>query len=483
MKIGHWVGCISVLISGCASVPRDAGFSDVQGTVIQRTGQRVVWDRGTERDLQVVEMVRKLLGEPLSAESAVQIALLNNQNLQATYEDLGVAQADLVEAGLLRNPAFSAEARLPKYTALPFDFSVTQSFLDLFTMPLRKRVAGEAFEAAKQRVTHEVLGTAARAQSEFYRLQGAEQQVELRETIVRAADASFEAASRLREAGNITELALANEQALFERAKIDLASAQRAAREARDDLNLTLGLAGEGDSLKVEPHLRDIPNEDLDAAQLEARAIDDRNDLAAAFHEVNVAGRSLGLSRYAVWGDVSVGAHLSRETDGATSVGPSVLMPLPIFNQGQAGVAAAAARWRQSRHRYAALLVEVRNEVRRALHRMSAARETADLERRVILPLRRKIVEETQLRYNGMLVGVFELLQAKQAEIDAGHDYVAALQEYWVSRAELERAVGGRLSSGGATTRPAGGSFSPSPGTPGEGRERGPTQHHPGEAS
>src|SRR5688572_31413757 len=98
---------ILAFLSGCARVPREAGFSDVRKTVEQRTGQQVHWNQGSEADQRAAQSVRELLAAELTADAAVQIALLNNQSLQATYEDLGIAQAELVEAGLLRNPIFS----------------------------------------------------------------------------------------------------------------------------------------------------------------------------------------------------------------------------------------------------------------------------------------------------------------------------------------------------------------------------------------
>ena len=116
-----------------------------------------------------------------------------------------------MEAGLLRNPTLGAEVRFPSHARLPIEFDVTQGFLDLFLLPARKRAAGAAFEAVKLRVTHQVLNTAAEVRASFYRAQGSAQLVDMRQNIVRATDASFDAARRLREAGNITELALANE--------------------------------------------------------------------------------------------------------------------------------------------------------------------------------------------------------------------------------------------------------------------------------
>ncbi len=433
------VGCAAaLLLVGCASVPRGAGFADVQ----QRS----------DADTHVAGAVQAILQQELTADDAAQVALLNNQSLQATYEELGIAQAELIEAGLLRNPTLSAEVRFPKYRALPFDIDVSQSFIDLLLLPLRKRATGAAFDATKLRVTQEVLATAANVKAAFYRAQGAEQLVEMRRNIVRATDASYEAAKRLHAAGNITDLMLAKERSLHEQAKIDLAKSERDALDAREELSALMGVWGRDTAWTIAPKLPQLPPAEIDPTHLESLAVARRTDLGAAKSDVEVLAASLGLTRStALVSDLSVGGHLARETDGATSAGPTISVPLPIFNQGQPAVAGAQARLRQAQHRYAALAVQVRAELRRARNNLLAARDLAEYYARVIIPLRHQIVQQNQLQYNAMQIGIFELLQSKQAEIDAGREYVEALKDYWVARTELERAVGGRLPA----TRPA----------------------------
>lgn len=460
------IACAAAMLAACASVPKDAGFGSVRATVADRTGMEIRWNQGSEADREVERAVADLLGRPLTPDSAVQVALLNNQNLQATYEELGIAQAELVEAGLLRNPILSADVRFPRYVALPFDISVTESFVDLLSMPLRKKVAGAAFEAAKLRVTNEVLATAARTESALYRAQGSAQLLDMRRTILAAASASFDAADRMQQAGNITDLVLANERSQLEQTKLDVARAEADLLDAREDLNALMGISDGQTQWTIASRLPDLPPSDIASASLESAALYQRADLGAARVEIERSAQSLGMVRFnPLASDVTIGANVEKETDGALSSGPSISLPVPLFNQGQAAVAAAQARLRQSQRHYQAMAVEVRSEVRRARNRMAADRIQAERYASVILPVRHQIVEQTQLQYNGMLVGVFQLLEARQGEIEAGRGYVESLRDYWMARAELKRAVGGRLPAAAgaddpkidppATTQPA----------------------------
>jgi outer membrane protein, heavy metal efflux system len=437
---------LSCVLGGCASVPSGGGFAEVEQTVSQRIGQRVQWNQDSQDDQRAAQAVHQLLASELTADSAEQIALLNNPRLQATYEELGIAQADLVQAGLLSNPVFSAEVRFPKYHALPFELNVMQDFVDLLMLPLRKRAGQLAFDAAKGRVTSEILNTASDVRSAFYRAQGAQQIVEMRRSVVQATGASFEAARQLHEAGNSSDLTFAQEQALYEQSKVELSKSEREALDAREELSALMGLWGKDIDWKLPPRLPDLPADEVDVSQLESLAIAQRTDLAAAKSEVAATAQQLGITRsVGPFGDVKAGAHLDKESEGPLTIGPAIEIPLPIFNQGQPAIAAATARLRQSERRYQSLAIEIRSQVRRARNRMTAAHDMAIHYQSVILPLRHQIVEQNQLQLNGMLTGIFQLLQAKQAEIDAGREYVQALQEYWLARCELEKAIGGRI--------------------------------------
>src|SRR6266568_1850226 len=184
----------TVALAGCAHVDPNPAFQELANTVHLRTGKRVQWNRGSAEDAEARSVVASLLSRPLTADSAVQVALLNNHNLQATYEELGIAQADLVEAGLLRNPIFTFERRLPGQ-ALEMD--VLKEFIDIFLLPLRKRIAAAQFEATKLRVGHEILKTAAEVRVVFYEHQGDQQLVDLRKTVAEAAERSAETALRM----------------------------------------------------------------------------------------------------------------------------------------------------------------------------------------------------------------------------------------------------------------------------------------------
>src|SRR5688500_14694828 len=370
----------AMLLTGCADVPREAGFEDVRTEVEDRAGERVRWNRLTADDRAVSVVLETLLSDGLTSDRAVQVALLNNRSLQASYEDLGVAQADVVQAGLLRNPVFDAEVKfLEGGGGEVIELAVVQDFLDVFFIPLRQQVAANAFEAAKLRVTGAVLDHIAEVRSSFYSHAAAEQTVELRRTVLAATEASYDLARRIHAAGNMTALDLANERSSHEQARLDLARAEAYALDTREALNVLLGLSGPHIEWRVGERLADPPAEELTTDDVEQRAVERSIDLAVARREIRAAARGLGLTRATgLIPEAEAGVAAEREPDGEWAVGPAFSVPIPLFDTGKAATSRARAELERVRQRYVATTVAVRSAARAGRNRLLAARTRAE---------------------------------------------------------------------------------------------------------
>lgn len=434
-----------VSLTGCASVNLSAGFPDVSTAVEERSAAKIVWNRGTELDQEATEKLRVLLQRKLTADGGVQIALLNNRDLQAMYTELGVAQADLVQAGLFRNPILDAAVLFPLSGVRP-DLQLTMviSFLDALYVPLRKRVAAAQFEAAKFQVTGVVLDFAVQVRTAFYEHQANEQLLELRQSIVQALTASYEVSRRLHEAGNITDLTLARDRASMEASKLALRSAEVAVRQSRERLNSLMGTWGEDTKWDIDGRLSEIPSEPPRMTGIEHAALIRSLDLSHARQRILVAGQQLGYDRATALIpalDLGVGA----ERQEGWKVGPVLSVPIPLFDQGQARIGRALAELRRAQHEYYALGVRIRAVARAAQDRLQGAQDRALYYRDILLPLQERIVNEAQLQYNAMQIGIFQLLRDREQQIETGVAYVEALREYWLARSDLEQLSSGRL--------------------------------------
>lgn len=410
-----------------------------------------MWDQGGDDDARVKDAIRKLLSAELSVDSAVQIALLNNPTLIATYEELSIAQADVVQAGLMKNPVFTASYTATERDALaspPIIFGVTQDFLDLLLIPARKKVAKAQREQVKLRLTAEILDLAARTRTAFFALQAAQQTAAMRLEIVEAAEAAIDLATRQHEAGNLSEFDLANEKASFAGFQLALAQSRLQATQARADLAKLLGVWGPAMAFRVPERLPELPAEEPSLEHLESLAIGQRADLAAAAKQHATLVYAVNLAKTSRWfGVLSLGADVARLKNGNVAIGPSASIELPLFDQRQAVIARLEAMERAAASTERAVAIDIRADVNAVRARMVQARRTALFYRETILPTRRNLSRLAQVQYDAMLFGAYQLLQIRQQEVGAMAEYLDALRDYWTTRSDLERTVGGRLAS------------------------------------
>jgi cobalt-zinc-cadmium efflux system outer membrane protein len=435
-----------VLLAGCASTsPRDA-FNDV-GQHARDRGYRVRWDRNTAEDAEAKRAVDGLLARELTVEAAVQVALLASPRLRSTFEELSIAQADLVQAGLLKNPVFSLgrTAWESEHIDPNLFAAVELDFLDIVTLPLRKRVAKAELETTKLRVGDEVLELAAEVRAAFYTAQAAEQVVAVRRLVNEAAEVSAGLAKKQYEAGNINDLAVNQELSLASQTRLDLKRSEGEAAVAREAVNKRLGLWGVRAAWKMAPRLPELPREEAPLEQLELTAMKKRLDVSAAEREVRALGYALSLAKTTRWtGVVNVNVEAGRLRGSQhVSFGPSVALEIPLFDQRQAQVARLAAFQRQAENNLQALAIDARADVRAARARVVTGRSVVEEYGKVLVPLRENIVKFSQQQYDAMLLGVYQLLEAKRGEFEAYREYIEALRDYWIAKSDLKRATGG----------------------------------------
>lgn len=431
--------------SGCATLPRQDALDGVDALVNQRLGTAVAANRAS-RDVTTHRGVS--LDAPLTAEDAVRVALLRNPDIQVAYARLGISRADVIEASRVANPTLSASALRPdgggarKITA-----ALVQPFVDLLLLSSRRRLATDEFAIAEREIAGTLLDLAADVERDWYRHVAARQIAAMRAIGSEAASASADLAQSFHDAGNLKPLDLALEKAAAAQARIDAARANAKALEARLRLARAMGVSST-DAWEASANFA-APVEEEDALpELTALARRQRVDLDAAQREIRVREDIIGTTRRFRWlGDVDAGVEWEREPDGSRLLGPTLDLTLPIFHQGQAGVARAEARRDRARAKLAGLELSLESDLTSASEGVAVARAIVAEYANALVPLREAVVARTQENVNFMLTGVFELLLAKREEYDTYEKYLEAVRDYWLARVELSRAIGGRLPS------------------------------------
>ena len=436
-----------VALAGCAHIVRRDGFSEVQSLASQRgVSQSLEWQEDEAGRAAQREAVQSLLARDLTPETAVQVALLNNPSLQATYEELGIAQADVVQAGLLKNPTVTAAALFGGVSP-SYDFDLVKSFLDALLIPARTRITEAQFGQVRFRAAASVFELTAEVLAAFYTLQGAEQLVDVLRVVLDSTAAASELAQALHAAGNLSDLQLATERALVEDVRADLMRARAETVEPREDLRELLGLSSSDSRWQAAHGLPGVPDRDPPLSSLLGRAADTNLEIAAANQQQLVLSEALATARaWRYFGGVEVGAETHREQGESNWIaGPSISLELPLFDQQQAEIFRLESQLRQSERRAESVALSVAANVRRAYGALDSARTLAEQYKNAILPIRKRVVALSQEQYGSMHLGGFDLLRAKREEITGYSDYVRAVRDYWIARARLERAVGARI--------------------------------------
>jgi outer membrane protein TolC len=432
-----------LLLAACTTFSPDGGFGSVESAVRERTGATPRWERGDDAAAQTARAIAPLLAEPLTADAAVQIALVNNRGLQATYAELGIAEADLVQAGRIRNPGFSY-GRLTRGDEIEIERAFLFDVLGLVTMPLRTQIEGRRFDVMKTRVAAETLRVAADTRRAYYRALAAEEGVKYMRQVRDAAEASAELARRMAAAGNFSKLDQAREQVFYAETTAQLARVQQAALAEREQLTRLMGLWGNDTGYRLPERLPDLPNTARDLSGIEPAAMKQRLDVQAAMQDAQSIASSLGLTR--ATGFISVlelSYQHNNESGQPRQTGYEIELRLPIFDWGGARVARAEHTYMQAVNRAADTAVRARSEVREAYGAYRTAFDLARHYREEIVPLRRRISEENVLRYNGMLISVFELLADARQQVASVSAYIEALRDFWVADATLKTAMTG----------------------------------------
>lgn len=446
---GMFLAALALGASGCATT---RGETELAGLIKERAGQAAA--SGGPDDAQARLDVLAQLKAGLTEESAVRIALLNNRAILASLEEVGVARAELAQARILTNPEFVGGSGFyaGKSGTYPH-FTLTQDVLDLALYPLRRKAGSERFEAARLSVGHSILEKVFHVRESFYSFLAAEQGQAAARAELSAAEALGEFARRQGAAGNLNELKLARLEAAESEAEIEMERRTAGASVARAELAEALGLESDADQLTAAQALAEPPGAEPPSADLETLALSRRLDLASSRRKVAALEKALSLSRWQSVPQIRLG--IERETEvGARRTGPELEMQIPLFDRGQARRAGARAQLRQALQELAMLEVRARKEVRASRAKATAAGKTAVIYRERLVPLRAKIVAQTQLHYNFMLLGVDHLLEVKREEIKAQVGRVEALKEYWTERAKLELATGGPVAAVAAPEAP-----------------------------
>ncbi|SEL73621.1 Outer membrane protein TolC [Roseateles sp. YR242] len=455
----------ALALAGCTSLRPEQAVAPVQALSQQQWQADLPWQRTDQERDAAARRTHALLAQPVDAQAAVQLALLNHRGLQASLYGLGMAEADRVQALLWPNPVLSL-GRLVRGDEREIERGLSFNLAALLGRGARQQAASQALARQQAEAAQQLLAIAAQARRSWIVAVASQAQLRHAQTVLDSAQAGAELASRMHKAGNISALRLARERTVQADASLALDQAQLQAARDRVALQRALGLWGDqAAALRLPEQLPDLPAQPRDRQDLEQQAMAERLDIQSARRQTALLAAELGLTRQTRLINVlTLGYESNRSNTQATEHGPSLSLELPLFDWGQARTARARQSYEQALERTAQVALDARAEIRDAQLRADQAWRAARRYRDDVLPLARQISDETLLRYNGMLVGVTDLLADARDQARVMAASLSAERDFWLAEADLSQSLLGPLEGGTSTptTEPTAGPASPS---------------------
>lgn len=438
----------ALALAGCAQFSRDGGFDAVARTTRERIGTEVRWARTPEERAKSARQIADLLQHPLSVNDAVQIALLANAALQASFQELGISEADLVQSGRLPNPGFTLR-HAASGGVYDIEETLSLNVVALLSAPSRHRLQQRRFQETQNAVTLEIVRLAGRTREAYYTALAASQSVRYREEVRAAAEAGAELARRMRMAGNWNRLDEARERGFYDDASLSLERARLVEAVAHENLVRLLALEPGSENFKLVDRLPDLPATVEEAPDFEKTALAGRIDLALMHARVDALAANLHLTRSTRVIDV-LEAGPTRIKQGPASepyeTGYEVSLQVPIFDTGAARVRKAEALYAKAVEEFRQAAIDARAEVHTAYARYRAAHEIALHERDEVLPLRQSISREDLKLYDVSQISVFDLLADARLQSAGVDDFIQSLKDFWIAKSALDTALIGETS-------------------------------------
>jgi outer membrane protein TolC len=459
-------GCISNNDAGSYSYI-EAGFATVEENTSQAISKQTVWVQSQEQAEELTKRVHNMVfKKSINVETAVQLALLNNKGLQASYAEIGISAAQAWQQTMLENPKVSigvlgiAHPELSVFRAI--EGMIATNILALSTRNRRIDIADTRFRQAQLKAVLETLKVAGQTRAAWINAVSAFETLFYLNQGQLTADAASELAKKLGESGALPKAGQARHHVFYSELTGQKAQARLAAKMAKENLTKLLGLWGSDLNYFVPDSLPRLPRKLLTKNSIEADALQKRVDLQIAKLELEAVAKSFGLTQatryvtdFEIIGGFEKERELGEEEKVETLTTPQIELEfvIPIFDTGKARMRKAELAYMRAANLLAEKAINIRSDARSSYVSYRSNYDIARHYRNAVLPLRAKIAGESLLTYNGMITNTFELLQDTRAKINAALQSVTAKKEFWLAGANLVAAIYG----GGASASAEGG--------------------------
>lgn len=434
---------VTAVLAGCSTVNFDTTLSQVDQDIGSFTQGQLSLSRNQAQRTASEQRAAQILAQPLSQGDAVLLTLVNSPAMQALLAQSWVDAANAAQMGRLLNPTFTFE-RSSRLDELEIGRRLTFGLMDLITLPQRMGMAERTIARAQVKLGSDVIQQVTLVRQAWVRAVAARQSLIYAQQVHEAAQTSAELARRMQAVGNFSRLQQARQQSFYADAAVQLATAQHESTATREVLVRTLGLSdAQSQRLRLPERLPDLPSAPRSPEEVSKTVNAGRLDIKLALLAFEASAKAKELDSFTSLTDIELGLRRDTVFDKAVGtqasrVGYEVSIKLPLFDFGEMRRDGANAQVLAAANSLEATVRAAGSQLRESYSAYRTAFDIARHYRTEVLPLRQTIADESLLRYNGMIIGVFELLAESRNQISSVRAAIAAEQQFWLAEAALQ---------------------------------------------
>ena len=440
---------LAVTLAGCATVDINRSLGRANADVASFSKGNLALAQSDSQRKALQSTADELLARPLSQDDAVRLALVNSPSMQALLAQHWADSADAAQSGRINNPILTLE-RLRSPAEIELSRMLAFGLLDLLTLPQRKQVAASRIEQAQLQLAASVVDSVTQVRQAWVSAVASAQSLQYAKQVNDSAEASAELARRMQAVGNFSKLQRARQQAFYADAVVLWANATQATTTNREALVRLLGLTDtQAARLQLPARLPELPDVPRASEEVASAASKARLDVRMAQTAFDTVAKAQGINLVGSFTDIELSVIRNTATERADGHktqfrGAEVALKLPVFDWGDLRRDAMRAQVLVAANRLEATVRAAGSHLRETYAGYRTAYDTAKHYRDEIVPLRKLIADENVLRYNGMLIGVFELLADSRDQIASVSAAINAQQQFWLADAALQATIMGK---------------------------------------
>ena len=440
---------LALTLAGCATVDINQSLVRANTDVAAFTQGNLTLAQSDSQRRALQSTADEMLAKPLSQDDAVRLALVNSPSMQALLAQHWADAADAAQSGRIANPILTLE-RLSSPAEVEVARMLAFGLLDLLTLPQRQRVAQGRDELTQLQLAASVVENVTLVRQAWVSAVASAQSLQYAKQVNDSAEASAELARRMLAVGNFSKLQRARQQAFYADAVVLWANASQTATAQREALVRLLGLTdAQAAGLQLPARLPELPDAPRAPAEVAAAASNTRLDVKIAKASLDAVAKAQGVNLIGSFTDIELSVIRNTSTERADGHktqfrGAEVALKLPIFDWGDLRRDAMRAQTLAAANRLEATVRAAGSNLRETYSAYRTNYDTAKHYRDEIVPLRKLIADENVLRYNGMLIGVFELLADSRDQIASVSAAINAQQQFWLADAALQATIVGK---------------------------------------